>query len=39
MRILVTGVSGQGGGALLPLLRQHDVISADRAALDLRSRI
>jgi dTDP-4-dehydrorhamnose reductase len=35
MRILVTGVSGQVGGALLPLLRQHDVIGADRAALDL----
>src|SRR4051812_48777719 len=35
MRILVTGVSGQVGGAVLPLLRQHNVISADRAALDL----
>ncbi len=35
MRILVTGVSGQVGGALLPLLRGHDVVAADRAALDL----
>lgn len=35
MRILVTGVSGQVGGALLPLLRQHDVIAADRKTLDL----
>lgn len=35
MRILVTGVSGQVGGALLPLLRQHDVVAADRATLDL----
>ena len=35
MRILVTGVSGQVGGALLPLLRQHDVISADRSVFDL----
>ncbi|AMN43603.1 dTDP-4-dehydrorhamnose reductase [Rhodoplanes sp. Z2-YC6860] len=35
MRILVTGISGQVGGALLPLLRAHDVIAADRATLDL----
>jgi dTDP-4-dehydrorhamnose reductase len=35
MRILVTGISGQVGGALLPLLRTHDVIAADRTTLDL----
>src|SRR5262249_53202744 len=35
MRILVTGVSGQVGGALLPLLRDHDVVAADRATLNL----
>jgi dTDP-4-dehydrorhamnose reductase len=35
MRILVTGISGQVGGALLPLLRAHDVIATDRKALDL----
>lgn len=35
MRILVTGVSGQVGGALLPRLCDHDLIAADRATLDL----
>jgi dTDP-4-dehydrorhamnose reductase len=35
MRILVTGISGQVGGALLSLLRTHDVIAADRTTLDL----
>lgn len=35
MRILVTGISGQVGGALLPRLLAHDVIAADRATLDL----
>ena len=35
MRILVTGVSGQVGGALLERLRGHDVIRGDRATLDL----
>jgi dTDP-4-dehydrorhamnose reductase len=35
MRILVTGVSGQIGGALLRQVRGHDVIAADRAKLDL----
>ncbi|MGJ4952591.1 dTDP-4-dehydrorhamnose reductase [Bradyrhizobium sp. HKCCYLS20291] len=37
MRILLTGASGQVGGALLPLLRRrgHEVIAPDSAALDL----
>jgi len=35
MRILLTGVSGQVGAALLPLLRGHDVVAADRTILDL----
>ncbi len=35
MRILVTGISGQVGGALLPRLHGHDVIAADRKTLDL----
>jgi len=35
MRILVTGISGQVGRALLPRLRSHHVIAAGRATLDL----
>jgi dTDP-4-dehydrorhamnose reductase len=35
MRILVTGISGQVGGALLTRLRGHDLIAADRLMLDL----
>ena len=35
MRILVTGVSGQVGKALLLRLRGHDLVAADRAILDL----
>jgi dTDP-4-dehydrorhamnose reductase len=35
MRILVTGISGQVGAALLPMLRGHDLIAADRTTLDL----
>jgi len=35
MRILLTGATGQVGGALLPRLRRHDVLAADRVALDL----
>jgi len=35
MRILLTGISGQVGAALLPLLQGHDVIAANRATLDL----
>jgi dTDP-4-dehydrorhamnose reductase len=35
MRILITGVSGHVGGALLPRLHGHDLIAADRATLDL----
>jgi dTDP-4-dehydrorhamnose reductase len=35
VRILVTGVSGQVGRALLPRLCGHDLIAADRATLDL----
>jgi dTDP-4-dehydrorhamnose reductase len=35
MRILVTGISGQVGGALLPLLQDHDLVAADRSMLDL----
>src|SRR4051812_48769590 len=35
MRILLTGVSGQVGGALLPLLCDHDLMVADRGTLDL----
>jgi dTDP-4-dehydrorhamnose reductase len=36
MRILITGVSGQVGGALASYLRRDDVIAADRSVLDLR---
>ena len=35
MRILLTGATGQVGGVLLPRLRRHDVLAADRATLDL----
>lgn len=35
MRILITGVSGQVGGALPRHFSGHEVIAADRAALDL----
>jgi dTDP-4-dehydrorhamnose reductase len=36
MRILLTGTSGQVGGALLPLLRRsHEVLAPKRAAFDL----
>lgn len=36
MRILLTGTSGQVGGALLPLLREkHDVLALRRAEFDL----
>lgn len=37
LRVLVTGVTGQVGGALLPLVRQagFEALAADRAALDL----
>ena len=35
MRILVTGVSGQVGKALLPRLCGHHIIAANRAVLDL----
>jgi len=36
MRILLTGTSGQVGGALLPLLRgSHDVLAPNRAEFDL----
>jgi dTDP-4-dehydrorhamnose reductase len=35
MRILITGVSGHVGRALLPRLHGHDLIAADRATLDL----
>jgi dTDP-4-dehydrorhamnose reductase len=35
VRVLVTGVSGQVGGALSRRLRAHDLVAADRAALDL----
>jgi len=35
MRIVLTGVSGQVGRALLPRLRIHDVVPLDVAALDL----
>lgn len=35
MRILLTGASGQVGGALRPLLSAHDVIAPTRAELDL----
>jgi len=34
-RILITGVSGQVGGALLPRFQDQDVIAADRAVIDL----
>jgi dTDP-4-dehydrorhamnose reductase len=35
MRILVTGISGQIGGALVAKLRDREVIAADRSILDL----
>jgi len=35
MRILVTGVSGQVGGALIPRLHRHELIAASRELLDL----
>jgi dTDP-4-dehydrorhamnose reductase len=35
VRILITGISGQVGGALLTRLRDHDLIAADRPMLDL----
>jgi dTDP-4-dehydrorhamnose reductase len=35
MRIALTGVSGQVGGALRSVLHHHDVVSLDRTALDL----
>jgi dTDP-4-dehydrorhamnose reductase len=35
MRILVTGISGQVGGALLSRLSGHEVIACDRRRLDL----
>jgi dTDP-4-dehydrorhamnose reductase len=35
MRILLTGVTGQVGGALLPRLGDHDLIATSRATLDL----
>ena len=35
MRILLTGATGQVGGALLPKLQRHSVIATDRATLDL----
>lgn len=35
MRILITGISGQVGSALLAKLTNHDVIGADRTILDL----
>ena len=35
MRILVTGVSGQVGGALISRLRSHDLMAANREMLDL----
>ena len=35
MRILVTGVSGQVGAALVPRLGNNDVIAADRSIIDL----
>ena len=36
MRILLTGTSGQVGGALLPLLRRsHEVLAPNRAEFDL----
>jgi dTDP-4-dehydrorhamnose reductase len=35
MRILVTGVSGQIGNALVAALRDHEVIAADRSSIDL----
>jgi dTDP-4-dehydrorhamnose reductase len=35
MRVLITGVSGQVGKALLSTLRHHDLIAADRSVLDL----
>lgn len=35
MRVLLTGVSGQVGGALLSRLNVHDVVTAPRSVLDL----
>ena len=35
MRILITGVSGQVGGALVARLRDREVIAADRSTIDL----
>jgi dTDP-4-dehydrorhamnose reductase len=35
VRILITGISGQVGGALLSRVRNHDLIAADRSMLDL----
>ena len=35
IRILLTGVSGQVGGALIPRLSGNDLIVADRKTLDL----
>lgn len=35
MRILITGVTGQVGGALRLRLQAHDIIAADRSVLDL----
>ena len=34
MRILLTGVSGQVGGALLPRLQGHEVIAPDQSVFD-----
>jgi dTDP-4-dehydrorhamnose reductase len=35
MRILLTGISGQVGGALRPLLQAHEVMAPDEVAFDL----
>jgi dTDP-4-dehydrorhamnose reductase len=35
MRILITGITGQVGGALIARLRNQDVIAADRSIIDL----
>lgn len=37
MRILLTGASGQLGGALAARLTDHDVVASDRAELDLEN--
>ncbi len=37
MKVLVTGTTGQVGGALLPVLGAFDVVAADRARMDLSS--